>query len=181
MARTEKRTAQSAASRAGAHGGAGAAVQPPAGGLRDARAEDLPALLRLEALFPGDRLSPRQFRHHLVSPRARLRVLDERGIAGYALLLRHAQRPAWRLYSIVVDPTRRGAGLGARLLADAEALAAAAGAPALSLEVREDNAGAIALYRGRGYVETGRKAGYYDDGTAAIRLRRVLGPAPRQR
>lgn len=134
-------------------------------------------MIRLESLFPGDRLSPRQFRHHLVSPNARLRVLDADGIAGYALLLRHAQRPAWRLYSIVVDPARRGQGLGAVLLADAEAIARAAGAPALSLEVREDNTAAIALYRGRGYVETGRKPGYYDDGAAAICLRRGFAPA----
>jgi [ribosomal protein S18]-alanine N-acetyltransferase len=177
MARTEKRTAQSAASRAGAHGASAPAIQPPAGLLRDARRDDLSSMVRLEALFPGDRLSLRQFRHHLVSPKARLRVLDEGGIAGYALLLRHAQRPAWRLYSIVVDPARRGQGLGAVLLADAEAIARVAGAPALTLEVREDNATAIALYRGRGYVETGRRPGYYDDGAAAIRLRRTLGPA----
>jgi len=155
-------------------------VQPRAGQLRDARVADLSDLVRLESLFPGDRLSPRQFRHHLVSPTARMRVLDAGGIAGYALLLRHAQRPGWRLYSIVVDPARRGQGLGASLLADAEQIAAAAGAPALSLEVREDNAAAIALYRGRGYVETGRKPGYYDDGAAAICLRRTLRAAIRQ-
>ena len=177
MAEAGKRTAQSAASRDGAHGGAAPPIQPPAGQLRDARPDDLPALVRLESLFPGDRLSPRQFRHHLVSPNARLRVLDVEGIAGYALLLRHAQRPAWRLYSIVVDPARRGQGRGAVLLDDAEAIARAAGAPALMLEVREDNPTAIALYRSRGYVETGRKPGYYDDGAAAIRLRRALGPA----
>ena len=47
----------------------------------------------------------------------------------------------------------------------------------MTLEVREDNATAIALYRGRGYVETGRRPGYYDDGAAAIRLRRTLEPA----
>ena len=42
-------------------------------------------------------------------------------------ILAHAQRPAWRLYSIVVDPARRGQGFGAVLLADAEAIARAAG------------------------------------------------------
>ena len=34
--------------------------------LRDARLADLARLLELEALFPGDRLSSRQFRRHLV-------------------------------------------------------------------------------------------------------------------
>src|SRR5688500_10878027 len=55
--------------------------------IRAARPADLPALLALEALFPGDRLSPRQFRHHLRNPRARLRALRRAGrLVGYALL-----------------------------------------------------------------------------------------------
>jgi ribosomal protein S18 acetylase RimI-like enzyme len=103
-----------------------------------------------------------------------IRVIDLQGVAGYSLLLRHVQRPAWRLYSIVVDPARRGLGLGAQLLQDAIALAVAAGAAALTLEVREDNTAALALYRACGFVETGQKPGYYEDGAAAVCLTRSL-------
>lgn len=140
--------------------------------LRDARPDDLAALLALEARFPGDRLSKRQFRHHLVSASSQLRIVDDG--TGYALVLFRAGSDIARLYSIAVDPAVRGRGLGAALLADAEAGAAARGATRLRLEVREDNAAAIALYRGRGYAVFGRYAGYYADGADALRFEKRL-------
>ncbi|MCK7592834.1 GNAT family N-acetyltransferase [Pseudomarimonas salicorniae] len=151
-------------------------VQAAAERIRPATLTDLPRLLDLEARFPGDRLSPRQFRHHLRSPRAVLRLAEAGSVVGYSMLLRHGQRPAWRLYSIVVDPDCRGRGWGARLLDDALEQARRAGAPGLTLEVRADNAAALALYRARGFEEIGLRAGYYDDGVAAVCLRRVLLP-----
>lgn len=142
---------------------------------RDARHDDLPALLALEARFPGDRLSARQFRRHLQSPSARLRVLDDG--CGYALVfVRRGSRVA-RLYSIAVDPAARDRGLGALLLADAEAVAEVLGATRLRLEVRVDNIAAIALYRARGYVEFGRHHAYYADGADALRFEKRLAPA----
>ena len=145
---------------------------------RDGRPEDLPALLALEAQFPGDRLSARQFRRHLASGSARLRVVDAGAIlAGYALLFRRRGSTIARLYSIAVDPAMRGRGIGAALLADAEAVARAAGAAALRLEVRIDNAAAIALYRSLGYREFGRHGGYYADGADALRMEKTLPPA----
>lgn len=148
--------------------------------LRPAGPADLDALLALEAQFPGDRLSPRQLRTHVDSPRARLRVLLEDGrIAGYALVfLRRGSRIA-RLYSIVVDPARRGRGHGLALLRDAEAQAAAAGAHELRLEVRADNAAAVALYEGEGYRRLAALPAYYADGAGGWRYARALaGPSP---
>lgn len=143
--------------------------------LRDGRLDDLPALLALEAQFPGDRLSARQFRRHLISPSARLRVIElGTTLAGYALLFRRRGSTMARLYSIAVDASARGRGIGAALLADAEAAARAAGATALRLEVRFDNAAAIALYRARGYREFGRHGGYYADGADALRFEKPL-------
>jgi ribosomal-protein-alanine N-acetyltransferase len=153
---------------------------PPAAAsprLRPARAADLDALLALEARFTSDRLSARQFRHHLCNPRARLRVASLGGeVAGYALLLLRTGSRVARLYSIAVDPARRGRGLGAALLADAERVGRAAGAAELRLEVRTDNAAAIALYEGRGYRRTGRREAYYEDGAPAWRYARALRP-----
>lgn len=133
--------------------------------LRDARPADLPALLALEARFPGDRLSARQFRHHLANPRARLRVaVGGEAVLGYHLvLLRQGSRRA-RLYSIAVDDAARGQGLGRRLLADAEAQARAAGRQGLRLEVRQDNVAANALYQAAGFQRLEALPGYYDDG-----------------
>ena len=142
---------------------------------RDAGPADLPALSGLEAQFPGDRLSRRQLRHHLSSPRAALRVLEgPSGLLGYSLLLNRRGSALWRLYSLVVDASARGAGLGRILLLDAERHAAAAGAAALRLEVRADNQAAIALYLRAGYGERASKPGYYDDGVDARVLQRSL-------
>jgi ribosomal-protein-alanine N-acetyltransferase len=49
-----------------------------------------------------------------------------------------------------------------------------AGANRLLLEVREDNAGALAFYAARGFVEIDRRARYYRDGAAAVVMRRPL-------
>lgn len=143
--------------------------------LRDARDTDLPGLLALEAMFPGDRLSARQFRRHLASPRARLRVAQVEGrVVGYALIFLREGSAIARLYSLAVDPACRGHGIGAALLADAQHQAAVAGRHRLRLEVRADNDAAIALYERARFVQFGRHASYYEDGCDALRLERVL-------
>ena len=145
-------------------------AEPPT--LRDARPDDLPRLLALEARFPGDRITPRQFLHHMTSRSARLRVVDD--VSGYALVFLRRGSTLARLYSIAVDPTARGRGLGHALLADAERAARAGGADRLRLEVRVENTAAIALYLSRGYEEFGRYINYYDDGSDALRFERRL-------
>lgn len=146
--------------------------------LRDAATADMPGLLALEAMFPGDRLSARQLRHHLSSPRARLRVVEYgETLAGYALLLLRRDSRIGRLYSVAVDPAMRGAGLGAALLEDALQQAHEACCDRLRLEVREDNFPAITLYRRAGFTEIGRIPAYYEDGCAALRLERVVSAA----
>jgi ribosomal-protein-alanine N-acetyltransferase len=143
--------------------------------LRDARVADLDALLALEAQFPGDRLSPRQMRRHLSNPRARLRVaVRDAQVCGYALVFLRAGSATARLYSIAVAASARGLGLGARLLADAERAARKAGKTALRLEVRDDNAVAVALYRGRGYRRVATLRGYYEDGGDGTRYEKAL-------
>jgi ribosomal-protein-alanine N-acetyltransferase len=65
-----------------------------------------------------------------------------------------------------VEHRRRGiAGL---LLAAVRDLAAAQGAPALLLEVRETNAGALAFYERAGFAEIDRRPRYYRNGDTAI-------------
>ncbi len=159
---------------------AGEAMTGPAGrdrctvAVRDAAVDDLPRLLEIEAGFPGDRLSRRQFVHHLRRG-APLRVIEDcGGVAGYYLLLRRPGSRQVRLYSIAVDAARRGRGLGDRLLTDAERCASDLGGQRLTLEVREDNAAAIALYRAHGFIVAGRRERYYQDGQHALCLQRPL-------
>jgi len=60
---------------------------------------------------------------------------------------------------VAVSERRRGAGRA--LLTDALFRLALSGAEAVFLEVGEDNPGAVALYRGLGFREVGRRRGYY--------------------
>ena len=87
--------------------------------------------------------------------------------------------------TLAVLPAARRAGLGARLLGGAMAWAVACGVTAFFLEVAEDNAAALALYRGAGFEAVGRRPGYYrraGGGTVAAlvlscRLDRPLTPS----
>ena len=81
------------------------------------------------------------------------------------------------LQRIAVDPPHRRTGLASALLDAVVDLARGAGADRLLLEVREDNAGALAFYAARGFVEVDRRRRYYRDGATAVVLRRGLGPA----
>lgn len=65
------------------------------------------------------------------------------------------------ILTLAVRPSARRAGVGARLLDEAVVRAAALGAERVFLEVAEGNVAARALYARRGFVEAGRRRGYY--------------------
>lgn len=65
------------------------------------------------------------------------------------------------IVGIGVTRLRRRSGIGGALLEDAIGRAVALGAEAVFLEVAEDNAAAIALYRAAGFAPVGRRPGYY--------------------
>ena len=146
------------------------------GAIRRAIPADLDALVSMEdRAFSADRISRRSMRRLLASASALVLVLEEkRAIAGYALLLMRRGSHAGRLYSIAVDPDETGKGAGFRLLMAVEDHAGNAGIGRITLEVREDNASAIALYERSGYRQFGRHEGYYADGMAALRFGKAL-------
>lgn len=65
------------------------------------------------------------------------------------------------LLDICLPPEQQGRGYGHLLLTAVVDCAKAAKAVVLMLEVRESNLAARALYQKRGFVETGRRKGYY--------------------
>jgi ribosomal protein S18 acetylase RimI-like enzyme len=145
--------------------------------VRTATPADLDALVALElSAFSGDRMSRRQYRRHLASPGAAVLVAEApgEGLLGSALVFFRKGSARARLYSIATAPAARGRGIGARLLAAAERAARERGCRALRLEVRVDNAAAIALYERAGYRRIGRYAGYYEDGADAWRYEKTL-------
>lgn len=82
--------------------------------------------------------------------------LDEAGF----ILWRVAGEEA-EILTLAVAPSARGKGLGRALLDQAVEAAGRAGAISMFLEVADDNAAAIALYRSGGFEEKGRRRAYY--------------------
>jgi len=78
------------------------------------------------------------------------------------------------LLTIAVDPAHQGRGLGAALLARAEARARDGGARAMLLEVEADAAAARALYARAGYDEAGLRRDYLGAGRDSLILRKYL-------
>lgn len=145
--------------------------------IRPAHPRDIDALLLIEnTVFETDRISRRSFRRFLDGSRASLLVAagEDGAVWGYALTLFRRGSGVARLYSIAVAPGRAGKGLGRHLLAAAEATAEARGCRVLRLEVREENARAVALYERCGFRPIGRRNGYYADGAAALRFEKHL-------
>jgi len=144
--------------------------------VRAATPEDVDALITIEErCFSADRISRRSMRRLVTSPSAIVLALDHDGaIAGYALFLTRAGSDGARLYSLAIEPSMGGKGIGAKLLEAAEAAVARQGHARIHLEVREDNTPAITLYRRFGYKERGRHPHYYADGKAALRFEKSL-------
>ncbi len=147
--------------------------------IRAADQSDIGALVGLEnRCFETDRVSRRSFRRFIESSTARLLIAeaDDR-LAGYALILLRSGTALARLYSLAVDPEIRGRGVAGRLLAACEEAAFGDDRIVLRLEVREDNASALALYARSGYRRCGIVPDYYEDGCTAIRMEKLLhGP-----
>ncbi len=139
--------------------------------VRRAVRRDLDALLELEAGFPGDRLSRASLARLLGRESADVWVGELDGkVVGDAIVLFRRGFESARLYSMIVSPEHRGRGVARELLLAAEEGARERGAIVLRLEVREDNAPAIALYKAAGYKVRGRTSDYYEDHSSALRM-----------
>nr|WP_295833776.1 N-acetyltransferase [uncultured Azospirillum sp.] len=149
--------------------------------IRRAETADIAALLAIEERsFPTDRMTQRNFRYAIRKAKgvvlvAYRQVPDVQGPPlAYGVVGFHAGTRFARLTSFAVAPGSRGLGIGRRLLAALEEEAAAHGCHGMRLEVRADNAAAIALYSATGYRRFAEYPDYYEDGMAALRLEKPL-------
>jgi ribosomal-protein-alanine N-acetyltransferase len=88
-----------------------------------------------------------------------LAAVESQQVVGYLICSRYTE--AWHLMNIAIDPAARRRGLGTGLI---EAMLERAGREApYTLEVRESNIPAIALYEQFGFRSAGTRRRYYRD------------------
>lgn len=129
----------------------------------------------LEALlFPGDDPWPKAAFLRELAAKHNHYVTARAGdlLVGYAGISRLGRTPPfeYEVHTIGVDPAYQGRGIGRRLLNE---LLNFADGGVVHLEVRTDNAAAIALYRSAGFTDVGVRRRYYRvSGADAYTMRR---------
>lgn len=153
---------------------------PPVGPrlrIRRARSRDLGGLTALEAVAFDRPWSEAQLAGTStaiwlldVAPDGPSRVAPPLAYALFLLLSDEAE-----LLRVATRPEERGRGLATRLLNHVLHVLERSGRPRAHLEVASDNLSALSLYERLGFSVSGRRRGYYADGTDALTMSR--GPA----
>lgn len=143
-------------------------------------AGDAATLARLHAPVFSDAWPEEAFRS-LIERDGVIVLLASRSAAGAAdgFILVRAVAGEGEVLTFCVAAEAQRAGLGRALIVAACDAARDHGAREMFLEVGEQNVAALALYRGHGFVEVGRRAAYYhhgDDAADALVMRKVLNP-----
>jgi ribosomal-protein-alanine N-acetyltransferase len=145
--------------------------------LRPALASDAVALATVHALAFEAPWTAHEIASLMAAPGGFALAVDaEDGLAGF-ILCRAVQDEA-EILTLATTPDHRRQGVARALVEAALAAARGAGAQAMFLEVAADNAPAIGLYEGAGFVRAGLRMAYYARGAAsaadALVLRREL-------
>jgi len=136
----------------------------PAPRLRPLHADDVAAVMAVERAAYGEGWPSTAFERELTrNPMARYIVVEDGegrivGFAGLWLMVDEAH-----VVTVAVLPQERRGGLGRLLVHGLIQVAIDHGMTVATLEVRESNAGARALYREYGFYEVGRRKRYYAD------------------
>jgi [ribosomal protein S18]-alanine N-acetyltransferase len=143
--------------------------------LRDMTAADLPAVLAMEEeLFAPDTWTAAMYLDELrrTDTRHYLVAVEEEQVVGYAGLIAYPDEA--HIATIGVTGARQHEGIGALLL-DTLLAEADTRSQVVLLEVRADDEATQAFYRRRGFIEIGRRRGYYQpSGTDAVVMSREV-------
>jgi ribosomal-protein-alanine N-acetyltransferase len=138
--------------------------------LRKMTSEDLEEVISIDQVSFSLPWPPRSFQYELTdNPASRCWVAELDGhVAG--MLVGWLIVDEIHIATIATHPDFRGRGIGKKLLSFALEAAMDEGAISTFLEVRESNTAALEMYRKFGYVEDGRREGYYKDNAEAAIL-----------
>jgi len=150
----------------------GTGMSDDAATMRPMRWWDVEQVMGIEsAAFATTAWSDAQFWSELAHGNRIYVVAEDRdGICGYAGVM--VVPPTGDIQTISVAQRARRRGLGRRLLRALLDAAEAAGCTEVLLEVRADNAPAIAMYADAGFESIARRAAYYGPGEDALVMRR---------
>lgn len=138
--------------------------------LRKMTSEDLEEVISIDQVSFSLPWPPRSFQYELTdNPASRCWVAELDGhvmgmLVGWLIV------DEIHIATIATHPDFRGRGIGKKLLSFALDAAMDEGAISTFLEVRESNTAALEMYRKFGYVEDGRREGYYKDNAEAAIL-----------
>lgn len=144
--------------------------------LRLADAADIDALEHIErSCFESDRLSRRRMRYWIKAEHGILLLAEiESNVVGYGLIIMRKGSRSARLYSLAVLTSARGQQVAPSILTKLEQLALKEQKLFIRLEVAEDNAAAIRMYKKMGYRKFGIYRQYYATGADALRFQKPI-------
>jgi ribosomal protein S18 acetylase RimI-like enzyme len=144
--------------------------------IEPATLADLEQLVVLEqCLFETDKFSRRNLRYLI--KRATVVVVrtgKDGNIIGYAILLGRKNSRKARIYSLGVAESVSRTGIGSKLVATLEVIAAINNCTTLTLEVSDTNRAALLFYNKCGFKQYGFRYNYYKDGGHALLMSKKL-------
>ena len=142
--------------------------------IRPATPADVPTILALERIsYTAAHWGEVEYKNVFAAgstPRIML-VAEDESLAGFIVV--RTLGPEWELENVAVAQAYRRRHVGSDLIASVATQAAHRGAEAVILEVRASNTAARALYERAGFVEVGRRPGYYGNPTEDAALYRL--------
>jgi len=135
--------------------------------IRDARLEDLDAIVRIEETSFSDPYPKGLLKAFFYLPGAYIVASSKEVVIGYAVgIIRYEK--LGHVVSVAVNKNIRRKGVGERLMKEIIERLCSSGAKRIRIEVRESNLPAIKLYTKLGFTEEGKIKKYYADGESAI-------------
>lgn len=130
--------------------------------VRRMKAEDAAAVAEMEHQIFSDAWSERSVLASIKNPQAVCLVAEKGGRQiGYLFAYNAADESEIARIATVKEQRRKG--VGTDLLEHLEVLGGAAHVKKILLDVRQGNAGARAFYTGQGFMEDGRRPGFYEN------------------
>ncbi len=127
---------------------------------------DIPAVAALEAVGQSQPWTPGMLEDELGAENRSYVVAETDVVLGYGGVMVIGEEA--HITNLLVDPERRGEGVGRRLMIGLIEAAISQGARHLTLEVRSKNEPARRLYQSLGLAPVGVRRGYYGDDDALI-------------